>query len=142
MAGQKMGSFIETPAKVLETRLARLSDDAYALYDPQAARVRFLRLKSTSIVEERAVPIPFATERVNLVAFDPRPDGRIVFGRTIVADHKAKTFITVADASGKVIEEWQPENAWRLGYADPQHVLHGIENTPTPKTTVAAVKVR
>ena len=142
MAGQKMGSFIDTPAKVLETRLARLSDDAYALYDPQAERVRFLRLKNTSVVEERNVPIPFATERVNLVAFDPRPDGRIVFGRTIVVDHKAKTFVTVVDAAGKVIEEWQPANSWRFGYADPQHVLHGFESGPEERRTVAAVKVR
>ena len=142
MAGQKMGSFIETPAKVLETRLARLSDDAYALYDPQAARVRFLRLKSTSVVEERAVPIPFPIERVNLVAFDPRPDGRIVFGRTVVIDHKAKTFVTVVDASGKVMDEWQPANAWRFGYADAQHVLHGFESTPNQPMSVAAVKVR
>ena len=142
MAGQKMGSFIETPAKVLETRLARLSDDAYALYDSQAERVRFLRLKNTSVVEERTVPIPFPTERVNLVAFDPRPDGRIVFGRTIVVDHKSKTYVTVVDNAGTVIEEWQPTTAWRLGYADQEHVLHGIETTSRPGPTVAAVKVR
>lgn len=142
MAGQKMGSFIDTPSKVLETRLARLSDDSYALYDPQAERVRFLRLKDTSVVEERTVPIPFPTERVNLVAFDPRPDGRIVFGRTIVVDHKSKTFVTVVDGSGKVLEEWQPPNAWRLGYADREHVLHGVESTSRPGPTVAAVKVR
>jgi hypothetical protein len=142
MAGQRMGAFIETPEKVLETRLARLGDDAYALYDPQAARVRFLRLKNTTVVEERAVPIPFSTDHVNLVAFDPHPDGRIVYGRTVAVDHKAKTFITVAGPSGNVIEEWQPERAWKFGYADEQHVLHGFESGPQERRTVAAVKVR
>src|SRR5205814_7576098 len=40
-------------------------------------RVRFLRIAKNTVRQERAVTIPFPTEGVNLVGFDPRPDGRV-----------------------------------------------------------------
>lgn len=146
--GERLGSFIpategSNASHALESRLTRVTENTYGLFDPHSERVRFLRVADNRVTQEREVPLPFPAERLNVVGFDPRPDGRVVIARTIAVDHQGKTFVTVLDPSGRVLDEWQPERSWRYGYADEKHVLHGFESAHGPgPMSVRALTVR
>lgn len=127
-SGQSLGWFIDTPdhgnwmvqpSSTIDGRIVRLNERSYAIYDPETGQVRFIEVtkagKDLSVRETRSVPIPFATTRVNLVGFDPRPDGRVVLARSIVEDRRGKTLVTVLDAKGRVAEEWQAPRMWTYG---------------------------
>lgn len=127
-SGQSLGSFIDAPnhgnwmvqpSSTTDGRIVRLSEHSYAIYDPETAQVRFIEVtaagKDLSVRETRSVPIPFATTRVNLVGFDPRPDGRVALARSIVENGRGKTIVTVLDAKGRVADEWQAPRMWTYG---------------------------
>ncbi len=131
--GQSLGSFVPSSnhSNALEMRLLRTGENSYALYDPEIAQVRYLSLTSNhTVVQERAVPIPFSTDRLNLIAFDPLPDGRTAFARTVVENHHGKTIVSVVRADGGVADEWIAPETWTYGYADEQHVIHGFSHVP------------
>lgn len=119
-SGQNVGSFIDPlaqPASTVNARLVRVGDHSYAIYDPENAQVRFIEVTATGkdFREIRSVPLPFTTDRVNLVGFDPRPDGRVVLARSLVEAGRGKTIVTVLDAKGSVAEEWQAPRTWSYG---------------------------
>lgn len=147
IGGQNLGSFVPSPnhASALEMRIWRTGDNTYAVYDPETAQVRFLSLTKSAIVQQRTVPLPFSTNRVNVVAFDPRPDGRIVFARTIVENQRGKTILTVIKPDGGIEDEWIAPETWRFGYSDEQRVIRGFSNIPRNadmRMNVTAVTVR
>lgn len=134
--GQRLGSFVVSlshgagSSASLDMRIVRTGERSYAVYDAETGEVRFVTLTSKpELMQTRAVKLPFSTKQINLVAFDPRPDGRLVIGRTVVEDRRARTLVTVLDQNGSVIEEWQAPRSWRFGYADDQHLLHGFSGT-------------
>jgi hypothetical protein len=150
-AGQNLGSFISSPGhanifdnSTFQSRLVRMANGDYAVYDSSASQVRFLNLKSASrhysISQTKSVPARFAGGG-SMVVFDPRPDGEVVFARSIVENRKGKTVITAVNGSGKVVDEWQAPSSWRYGYSD-HGKLHGFSHTPEGKIQISTVSVQ
>jgi len=133
-SGQRLGSFVVSPTRgALEMRIVRIGERSYAIYDAPASQVRYVTLSSKpELVETKAIPLPFSTKRINVIAFDPRSDGRIVFVRTVVENQRGRTFISVLDADGKAVEEWEAPRSWRYGFVDAKHLLHGFSGAGNP----------
>jgi hypothetical protein len=152
-SGQNLGSFLDAPGhanaadtSTMTSRLEQIGDSSsYAVFDTASTAVRYFRLntsgRTVAVVETKQVPIPFATERVNLVAFDAHADGSVVFARSFGdTNHHAKTIVTVMGTDGKVAEEWTSPRYWQYGYLE-KGALHGFQhsgpNQPMQITTVA-----
>lgn len=150
-SGQNLGSFLDTPGhanaadtSTMTSRLVQVGESSYAVLDTSTDAVRFFRLttsgRTASAAETKRVPVPFITDRMNVVAFDARLDGRVVLARSFGdANHRAKTVVTVVEGDGKVAEEWTSPRYWRYGYLE-NGTLHGYErmgpNQPLQSTTV------
>jgi hypothetical protein len=152
LSGQNLGSFLETPGhanaadtSTMTSRLQQIGESSYAVLDTATDSVRFLRLatsgRTVTATETKRVPVPFSTERMNIVAFDAHPDGRMVFARSFGdASHHAKTVVTIVKGDGKVAEEWTSPQYWRYGYLK-DGALYGYgrsgQDQPMQTTTVA-----
>lgn len=146
--GQTLGDFVSTSdtdenpgAAPLLSRIVRLGPSGYAVYDPASAVVRYLQISAAGrqylVRQTRTVPIPFPTERANLIAFDPRPSGRIAFARTTVQGGKGGSTVTVVSPDGAVVRESAAPRTWRFGYSDGTAV-HGFYATGAEQPIVSA----
>jgi hypothetical protein len=151
-AGQEL-AFLNTPnthgdrppSSTYDSRIVRVNDRTAAVYDLGASLVRYVKMNGDSrhplLKETRAVPIPFATDRVNLVGFDPRPDGRVIFARSVIVEgSKGKTIMTVVDPDGSIAEEWESPKYWAYGYAA-NGVLHGYSHAFRQPMQISTVTV-
>jgi hypothetical protein len=137
--GQRFGSFVMSPnhgersSAALDMRIVRTGDRSYAVYDAETAQVRYVVLTAKrELVQTKTVALPFATKRINVIGFDPRPDGRVVIARTVVENQRGRTFVTVIDDRGHVVEEWEAPRSWRYGFVDERRLLHGFSGAGPP----------
>jgi len=151
-SGQNLGSFLDAPGhanaadtSTMTSRLTQISESSYAVLDTATDAVRFFRLttsgRTVNAAETKRVPVPFLTDRTNVVAFDAHPDGRVVLARSFGdVNHRAKTVVTVVEGDGKVAAEWTSPQFWHYGYVE-NGTLHGYErkgpNQPLQATAVA-----
>jgi hypothetical protein len=150
-SGQNLGSFLDTlghsnPAdtSTMTSRLQQIGESSYAVLDTATYTVRFFRLttngRTVTAAETKRVPVPFLTARMNVVAFDAHPDGRVVLARSFGdANHHATTVVTIVKGDGTVAEEWTSPRYWPYGYLE-NGTLHGYErsgpNQPMHAATV------
>lgn len=128
-AGQSVGSFLRSSVarpRVLENRLLRVDETTYAMFEPDAAQIRFISIRNRTVEPIRRLPLPFATQSINVVGFDAWPDGRAVLARTDA--RVRKTFVTVIDPTGKAAEHEMPTS--------------GDTATPIPTMSCTALKCR
>jgi hypothetical protein len=151
LSGQNLGSFLDTPGhanaadtSTMTSRLQQISESSYAVLDTATDTVRFLRLatsgRTITAAETKRVAVPFSAGRMDIVAFDARADGRMVFARSFAdASRHAKTVVTIVNSDGKVAEEWTSPQYWRYGYLKDGD-LYGYgrsgQNQPMQTTTV------
>jgi hypothetical protein len=141
-AGKNAGSFVRSSVsrpRILENRLLRVDETTYAMFEPDAAQIRFVGLRKHTVEPIRRLPLPFATQPINVVGFDAWPDGRALIARTDAS--VKKTLVTVIEPSGKAADHEMP-HLWRYGYVDPDHVLHGFEVTAGNQMNVTEVAPR
>jgi hypothetical protein len=159
-SGQNLGWFLDdpehgnwmvTPCTNAEGRIVRIDEKTYGIYDPESSQVRTVEVthaaEKVAVRQTKSVPLPFPRERVNLVGFDPRPDGRVTIARSIfetlpTGKRRLRTVITVLNPNGQVADEWQAPNNWTYGYAS-GGTLHGysvIVNRPEIKVSTVTVR--
>lgn len=135
-AGQNLGSFISSPthgdprssafARVM--RLSRTGSSSFAIYDPEAAAVRWVRISGggahAQVIEERKTPIAAERPRIPVLAFSVSQSGSLILARNVSENGHPRTVVSAYGPDGREIEKVQPTDLWTYGSAD-QSTVHG-----------------